>query len=99
MVVDHVVSTGKRISKFDCVVNLIVLFLNSDIAKGNILSLIESNVALNAHWISGHVDVVELDFYNKNYSESLTGQLEKASVVVAADGNFPANNLFEFYFE
>ena len=58
----------------------------SDISKGNILTLIETNVKLNSHWINGKVEVEELDFYNLNYSEKMTSLIEKANVIIAADG-------------
>ena len=63
-----------------------------DIYKGNILTLIETNVKLNSHWIKGKVEVEELDFYNHNYSEKMTSLIEKANVIIAADGRTILNN-------
>lgn len=59
--------------------------ISTDISKGNILTLIETNVKLNSHWIKGKVEVEELDFYNHNYSEKMTSLIEKANVIIAAD--------------
>lgn len=57
-----------------------------DISSGNILSLITSNCNLNADWIKGNVSVQELNFYNDNYSDQLTAEIENSKVIIAADG-------------
>nr|CAG4646527.1 EOG090X0C5G [Macrothrix elegans] len=59
---------------------------STDISKGNILSLIETNIKQNAHFLKDHkVEVEELDFYNQNYGENLVDKLERASIIIAAD--------------
>lgn len=57
-----------------------------DISSGNILSLITSNCNLNADWIKGNVSVQELNFYNDNYTDQLTAEIENSKVIIAADG-------------
>ena len=51
------------------------------------MNLIETNVKLNAQWIKGQVEVMELDFYNPNYSKNLATRLENSTLLIAADGN------------
>lgn len=60
----------------------------TDISKGNILSLIETNAKLNSNLIKGDLKVCELDFYKSNYSQSLTTDIETANIVIAADGTY-----------
>lgn len=58
----------------------------SDILKGNILSLIETNIEQNSKWIRGQVEAVELDFYKSDYSEKLLNLIEDSNLIIAADG-------------
>ena len=89
MVAGHVVSTGKSIKKslswFECD-SVIYIILFSDILKGNILSLIETNIEQNSKWIRGQVEAVELDFYKSDYSEKLLSLIEDSNLIIAADG-------------
>lgn len=66
------------------------MFMNvtnsTDIKKGNILSLIETNIRLNSNLIKGNVEVFELDFYKSNYSSELVARIEEANIIIAADG-------------
>jgi hypothetical protein len=65
---------------------LLFLFKFPDISKGNILSLIETNIEQNSKWISGQVEAIELDFYNSNYSDKLVSLIENSNLLIAADG-------------
>jgi len=69
--------------------------LSTDIAKGNILSLIETNVQQNASWIKGRVEVKELDFY-KPFQPELVPLLENSNLIIAADGIATILTLFLF---
>nr|CAG4643460.1 EOG090X0C5G [Ilyocryptus agilis] len=59
--------------------------LSTDIAKGNILSLIRTNVEQNSKWIRGQIGVEELDFYKHDYPANLVTQVEQANIIIAAD--------------
>nr|CAG4640318.1 EOG090X0C5G [Daphnia pulex] len=59
--------------------------VSTDISKGNILSLIETNIEQNSKWISGQVEAIELDFYNSNYSDKLVSLIENSNLLIAAD--------------
>nr|CAG4641989.1 EOG090X0C5G [Eurycercus lamellatus] len=59
--------------------------ISTDITKGNILNLIDTNIKKNCQWIKGKVEVQELDFYKSNYSEDLVSRLEQSSLIIAAD--------------
>ena len=90
IVADQVVSTGICLKKlFEILKLLQINYINTfvDISKGNILNLIETNVKLNSQWIKGQVEVMELDFYNPNYSKNLATRLENSTLLIAADGN------------
>ncbi|KAK4020298.1 methyltransferase-like protein 22 isoform X1 [Daphnia magna] len=59
--------------------------VSTDISKGNILSLIDTNIKQNSKWITGQVEAMELDFCNSNYSEKLVGLLQNSKLLLAAD--------------
>nr|CAH0112652.1 unnamed protein product [Daphnia galeata] len=59
--------------------------VSTDILKGNILSLIETNIEQNSKWIRGQVEAVELDFYKSDYSEKLVNLIEDSNLIIAAD--------------
>ena len=69
----------------------IILFEFQDISKGNILSLISTNIEQNSKWIRGQVEAIELDFYNSNYSEKLVNLIENSNLLIAADGKIHFN--------
>nr|CAG4637304.1 EOG090X0C5G [Ceriodaphnia reticulata] len=59
--------------------------VSTDISKGNILALIDTNVKLNSQWIKGKVEAMELDFYNSSYPETLETHLKNSKLLIAAD--------------
>lgn len=87
MVTGRVTSTGKHVLHKIGMKPLTFITINlTDISKGSILSLIETNVRLNSNLTKGDVKVCELDFYNSNYSPDLVAEIEKANIIIAADG-------------
>lgn len=101
MVAGHVVSTGNDPSELFFVLNFQpnTPCSFSDISKGNILSLIDTNIKQNSKWITGQVEAMELDFCNSNYSEKLVGLLQNSKLLLAADGknNFLIGNGIEYF--
>lgn len=72
--------------------------VTADISKGNILTLIETNVKQNSHWIRGKVEVEELNFYNLNFSPKLSSFIEKSNIIIAADGIIAFSQLCSTYY-
>nr|CAG4647349.1 EOG090X0C5G [Megafenestra aurita] len=59
--------------------------VSTDIAMGNILSLIDTNIKQNSRWIKAQMNVKELNFYDSDYSVELTHLIENSTFVIAAD--------------
>lgn len=50
--------------------------------------MIQANVARNQRLIHNNMDVLELDFKNLEWSESLSDAIRDTEIVLAADGKF-----------
>lgn len=90
IVANHVVSTGIQLSELWLWIRICYnankSYSSSDISKGNILSLIDTNIKQNSKWTRGKIEAIELDFYNPNYSEKLVSLLKSSTLLLAADG-------------
>ena len=84
MVAGHVTSTGEKQIHTSSTKFYTPFFLDIDL--GNILSLIETNYELNKNLTKGEVTVLELDFNKQYFTAELQTCLEKATIVIAADG-------------
>ena len=64
------------------------LFPPLDVDRGEILKMIKSNVEENKEHINGEVIVNELDFFTKEWKESLKQILPEVTTIVAADRKY-----------
>lgn len=86
MAAGQVVSTGTVIVLVLILKICKLLNVFIDIAMGNILSLIDTNIKQNSRWIKAQMNVKELNFYDSDYSVELTHLIENSTFVIAADG-------------